>query len=650
MSKVTPDHVVNCPRCGADTAVRNPGIITLVCSACQTTIYREGTALRAGKESVLIPSSSGIQVSTRGRLAGKKVDVVGRIRFEHSQGGWDEWYCEDERGDPVWLVEDEGRFFLEKAVDKVLPSGIEDSGIGDEFTVLGQRFQVVEAGSGTVQGGEGQLPRSFEPGSSFRFVDLSAIGGDERLTLEISGGEVEAFIGRLVPRDELSFPKNYSPPSSREKGQGQECEGCGAALEIVPLPEPTLTISCGRCGSIYSVKGQRLAQLHGAQERPEGMHLEIGARGSMLGSEWEVVGRMVYEEFELDDGVWTTWSTSCHEYLVRNDTGEMRSIEITAEGIVLVGKLHELPSVHRMARLPWGHSLSFGDHKYRMYERGRSVLVYVDGALPWRAQIGDDSGFVDCIDRPGTLKDRAARRLSIEWPGGLDGPADDGEVEAFMGEHIPLEMFTSAFSDAVAPVIKMDALRPNNVPVRIFRFGCLTSLISLAALFLCFAVGLSSSPMLGSVRVDAQTYPAQGVSEPFEISGDTALVGIEISTNLDNNWTYIEYDLIDASTQKSIAYIPAEVSYYHGVEGGESWSEGNRSSSRTFVAPDAGTYQLSLSVQEGERPVVVEASVHRRSIDTRWPFRASIFLLLMGLLQVFRRVTGAPNLWPSEDD
>jgi hypothetical protein len=650
VSKVTPDHVISCPRCGASTELRNPGIITLVCSGCQTTIYREGAALRAGKSSSLIPSSSGIQVSTQGRLAGKKFDVVGRIRFEHSQGGWDEWYCEDEHGHSLWLVEDEGRFFLEKAVEKALPTGIEDAGIGDEFTVLGQRFQVVEAGEGTVRGGEGQLPRGFEPWSSFRYVDLSAIGGDERLTLEISGGEVEAFIGRLVPRDELSFPKNYNPPSTREKAAGQDCGGCGAALEIVALPEPTLTISCGHCGAIYGVEGQKLSQLHGAQECPTDMHLEIGARGTVFGTDWEVVGRMVYEEFELDEGFWNPQPSMCHEYLVRSDEGELRTIEITAEGIVLVRKLTELPPVHKMAYLAWGHSMTFGDKKYRMYERGRSVLVYVDGALPWRAEIGDDSGFVDCIDRPGALSDRAASRLSLEWPNGREDPGDDGELEAFIADPISLDEFTSAFTDAGSPIIEMEILGVNKVPVRVFRFGCLTSLMSLVGLFVIFVVGMSSDPILGSVTVDAQSYPAEGMSEPFEIASDTTLIGIEVDTNLNNSWTYIEYDLIDASTQKSIAYIPAEVSYYHGIEGGESWAEGKRSSSRTFVAPAPGTYQLSLSVEEGERPVVVEASVRRRLIDTRWPLRATIFLLVMGLIQVFRRITGVPNLWPSEDE
>jgi len=98
-----------------------------------------------------------------------------------------------------------------------------------------------------------------------------------------------------------------------------------------------------------------------------------------------------------------------------------------------------------------------------------------------------------------------------------------------------------------------------------------------------------------------------------------------------------------------VAYVPAEVSYYHGVEGGESWSEGSRRSSRTFAAPTPGSYQLSVAVEEGERPVEVLVRVDERSFDSRWPYRIAFLMLGFGAIQVFRRLTGAPNLWPSED-
>ena len=649
MSKVRPDQAVRCPQCGANNDLRNPGIITLVCGSCTTTIYREGAAVRAGKKASLIPSASGIQVSVSGRISGDKVQVVGRIRFEHAQGGWDEWYCEDNKGRPIWLVEDEGRFFLERAIDKALPEGIAAAGLGDEFSVLGQRFQVVEAGEGVIRGGEGQLPRNFEPEGVFRYIDLGAVSGDERLTIEVADGEIEAFIGRPIPSDEVDFPKNFSAPSAQEQGQAQACAGCGAPLKVAALPEPVQTIGCDRCGALYGYEKQKLAQLHDGQEPRNDMHLNVGDVGILDGVEWEVVGRMVYEEYELDDGAWSSWPTLCHEYLVRSDANKIATLEITNEGIVLVEKLLGVPPVTDMLLLPWGHSILYQDKKFRMYERGRSVLVYVDGALPWRAEKGDDTGFVDCIDRPGPMSEYAATRLSIEWPGGEGTPEEDGEVEGSVGAYVSGVAFEKAFPEATNLDLDCEILRPNKVPLETFRFGCLTSMMALGALFVAFILSSMTGSNLAIVKVNAKKFPAEEVSEPFEITDDIRMIGIDIKTNLDNNWAYIEYDLLDATSQRSVAYLPAEISYYHGVEGGESWSEGRRSVSRTFVAPPAGSYQLSVSVQEGERPVEVIARVNEKSFDGRWPYRAAFVLLAFGILQVFRRLTGAPNLWPSED-
>ena len=648
MSAIHPDKTVSCPQCGAHNDLRNPGIITLECGSCGATLYREDMAVRAGKKAALIPSTSGIQVSASGRISGDRVEVIGRISFEHAQGGWDEWYCEDHKGKPVWLVEDEGRFFVELAIDKTLPTGIETANLGDEFTVLGQRFQVVDSGQGLVKGSEGQLPRGFEADAPFRYVDLVAVSGTERLTIEVSEGHSEAFIARPVPNEEIDFPQNTAAPMAQEKGSVQQCLGCGAPLKVVALPKPIQTIGCTRCGSLYRIDNQKLAKLS-KQEPREDMHLKIGHIGTIRGVEWEVVGRMVYEEYELDDGQWAVLPTLCHEYLVRSPTNKLATIEITTDGIILVEKLLGVPPVREMLSLSWGHSLHYDGKTFRMYERGRSELVYVDGALPWRAEKGDDSGFVDCIDRPGPLSDYEATRLSIEWPGGLDNPKGDGEVEGFIGHHVSDVDFLRAFPSTKLPKFYRQVLRPNTVPVETFRFGCLTTIFSLGALFVAFILGSMSGESLATVKVNANTFPAEQVSEPFDIDEDMRMIGIEVSTNLDNNWTYIEYDLLDASTQRSVAYAPAEVSYYHGVDGGESWSEGSQDMTRIFGAPPAGAYQLRLAVEEAGRPVNVMIRLDERSFNPRWPYRVAIVLLIFGVIQSVRRLTGAPNLWPSED-
>ena len=49
---------------------------------------------------------------------------------------------------------------------------------------------------------------------------------------------------------------------------------------------------------------------------------------------------------------------------------------------------------------------------------------------------------------------------------------------------------------------------------------------------------------------------------------------LEITSSLSNSWLGFDLALINLETGDAYN-VDAEVSYYHGVESGESWTEGN---------------------------------------------------------------------------
>lgn len=55
--------------------------------------------------------------------------------------------------------------------------------------------------------------------------------------------------------------------------------------------------------------------------------------------------------------------------------------------------------------------------------------------------------------------------------------------------------------------------------------------------------------------------------------------------------------VLNSAETEEFCAMPAEVSYYHGVEGGESWSEGSREETVYFRVPEAGNYKIDI---EGE--------------------------------------------------
>ena len=66
---------------------------------------------------------------------------------------------------------------------------------------------------------------------------------------------------------------------------------------------------------------------------------------------------------------------------------------------------------------------------------------------------------------------------------------------------------------------------------------------------------------------NAETKDKTLTSEPFALSGRTSNVAIEMATNLNNHWLYLELALIERNTGASYA-ISRELGYYQGVDEG----------------------------------------------------------------------------------
>jgi hypothetical protein len=84
-------------------------------------------------------------------------------------------------------------------------------------------------------------------------------------------------------------------------------------------------------------------------------------------------------------------------------------------------------------------------------------------------------------------------------------------------------------------------------------------------------------------------------SEPFELAGRSN-IRISAESPVDNSWVVLEGDLINDETGL-VQSFPIEISYYYGVDSGESWSEGDRKDSAYTSALPSGRYILRLEGQ-----------------------------------------------------
>jgi hypothetical protein len=77
-----------------------------------------------------------------------------------------------------------------------------------------------------------------------------------------------------------------------------------------------------------------------------------------------------------------------------------------------------------------------------------------------------------------------------------------------------------------------------------------------------------------------------------------------------NTWVYLEGDLINDETGV-VQSFPIDISYYQGVEDGESWSEGGQSDSAYTSSMPAGRYVLRVGGAVGD------AGSNRRTVSIR---------------------------------
>ena len=83
-----------CPNCGAPVEFRSPASAYAVCSYCNSTIVREGDALRRiGQSAELFDDHSPLQLGASGRFQGAPFTLVGRLPYRYADGTWTEWHA-----------------------------------------------------------------------------------------------------------------------------------------------------------------------------------------------------------------------------------------------------------------------------------------------------------------------------------------------------------------------------------------------------------------------------------------------------------------------------------------------------------------------------------------------------------------------------
>jgi hypothetical protein len=120
-------------------------------------------------------------------------------------------------------------------------------------------------------------------------------------------------------------------------------------------------------------------------------------------------------------------------------------------------------------------------------------------------------------------------------------------------------------------------------------------------------------------------------SQPFELKGRRN-IRIAGDSAVQNSWVYLEGDLINDETGV-VQSFPIDISYYQGVEDGESWSEGGQKDSAYTSALPAGRYILRLEGQweRWQQPATVSIRVEQ---NVTHGFNLILALIVLSLVPI----------------
>src|ERR1700752_1654278 len=600
--------VANCPSCGAPVEFKSGQSIVVICAYCRSAIARTDRELKdLGKVAELVETGSPLDVGLRGKWKDVPFELTGRAQLGHEMGGqWDEWYATFSNGWLGWLAEAQGRFYI--TFQYPIPEGVQVPSF-DQLQ-LGQQvpglpwptpLMVAETGRATALGAKGEIPYLLTPGETYYYADLSGVNNSFG-TLDYNQSPPLVFLGQQVTLAELGITTTRAPESAERRiGAAQvSCPHCGGPLEL-RAPDKTERVTCPNCNSLLDVNQGQLQFLK-THEKPSFQPLiPLGSTGDVPEGKMTLIGAMARSV--TIEGTQYFWS----EYLLYNPQIGFRWLVHSDNHWNYVQAVPP-GEVYEVAR-----SATYRDKHYKIFQDAQCRVEVVLGEFYWKVEAGEQVRGVDYVAPPYMLSKEVSTLYITDDAG--KKKRTTGEINWSLGTYVPAQQVEKAFGVSGLP-------RPSNIapnqPYKhwwVYKYWLAFIVVLLLAGAGAFLVS-GSSKQIFFQTVTLPPLPNEDgtqvfFSDPFELSGhrNIRIVG---QSPVQNTWVYLEGDLINDETGVVQSFL-IDISYYQGVEDGESWTEGGQSDSAYTSSMPAGRYVLRLEGQweRWQQPAVVSIQIEQ---------------------------------------
>lgn len=588
----------SCPSCGAGIEFKRGSTIVVVCDYCRSVVSRTDRALEdLGKVAEIAETGSPLELGLRGKYKENGFELTGRAQLKHSAGGvWDEWYATFSNGWVGWLAEAQGRFYMTFYFP--LPEGSKvpaysSLDLGQPVNEIQYQVPLVvaEKGLATAAGAKGEIPYTLQPNEQYNFADLSG-AGKVFGTIDYGSDPPRVFIGQEVTLEELGI-KGVKKEEHKHWEAGVatahlNCPNCGGGLDL-RAPDQTERVTCPNCNSLLDVKEGNLKYLHALKPAPFQPYIPIGTSGQLIEEKPMTIIGFVVRAVEIygERYFWTEYLLYNPQvgfrWLVHSDN-HWNFVQPVPPGEVIAGD----------------KSAYYNKTDFKIFQDAPAFVEHVTGEFYWRVEVGERVQATDYVKAPLML----SREVSSEFlrTSKASTNAAVSELNWSLGTYIPVKDVEKAFNvqDLPAP----SNIAPNQpFPHKwIYKYWLLfLPILLFAAFFMTVISGFSNKVATYDITMPplANEDATQVVFSEQQIELlPRRNIHIIVNAPVDNSWVAMEGDLINDETG-IVQSFPLDVSYYRGVEGGESWSEGSKSNDIYISSLPAGKYTLRIEAQWG---------------------------------------------------
>lgn len=620
-----------CPSCGAPVEFQSAASFHAVCGFCRSTLVRHGGDLEnLGRMAELVADASPIQLGTEGVYNGVHFAVIGRIQLRYAAGVWNEWHVlfDDMRGG--WLSDAGGEYTMSFLTPPgaALPAH-ETLAVDAALSLAGREWRVSNKEEAFCIAGEGELPFAFGAGYAAPVADLRATDESGAFaTIDWSETPPLFFVGQSRPFADFRFANLRESATAQAAGpvKSLQCPSCGGPIAI--HDKAVQSVACPACLTVLDAANDSLRILQRVSEALSVTpRLPLGSVGRFEDKDWTVIG---FQRRDVTvEGIAYPWD----EYLLHHPTEGFRW---------LVDSKGHWTWVRTLASPPrYTEGLPVATHQkesFTRYSAGLAVTRYVVGEFTWKVQVGEEWETVDFVAPP--------RMLSREKNG--------SEVGWSLGDYLAPEAVAAAFGlkQALPAPRGVGACQPNprvephrRVCRRFWQFALLATLMQILWAIFGGSTLVEQRVVYSPHKDDSVVTPSFRLDEPVRT------LALRHNTDLDNNWIGLNLTLVEKTSGK--AWIAGtELSYWHGVDDGESWSEGDKERELLFRDLPAGDYYFVIDPElSDENPRAVADTLRVVRNPAAWSnyVLVMIFLLAFPLFTRYRQAAFETERWADAD-